>query len=364
MALRDTLIGLRNRLLASPGFQRRAVQLPGGRAIGRARAGRLFDLTAGFVYSQVVKALIETGLLARLASGPLTLEGAAQHCDLSEEATRTLLVAGEGVGLLRWARGNRVMLGAAGAELLANPGAAAMIAHHHLLWQDLADPLAFLRGPPGAGALARFWPYARGTAGEAGPYSALMAASQPLIAAQLLAAHDFRSHRLLMDVGGGEGAFLLAANAAHPHLRLRLFDLPDVAARARHRLADRAEVIGGNFREESLPPGADCITLVRILHDHDDPVAEDLLAKCHAALEPGGSLIVCEPMAGTRGSGGVGAYFAFYLRAMGSGRPRTARELRTMLRASGFHQVREEGTPLPVLARVLVARKPARPPRV
>lgn len=351
----------RNRLVGDPRFQALALRTPGLRAVGRRRARRLFDLTAGFVSSQVLSAALATGLLARLAEGPATLPEAATATGLGEDALACLLVAAEGLDLVERLADGRVLLGMTGAELLANPGITAMVAHHHLLWADLADPQAFLARPRGGGALARFWPYAAGeeapTGGTAGPYSRLMAASQPLVAAQALAVHDFGRHRCLLDVGGGEGAFLEAVGNRHPGLKRMLFDLPAVAERARARLGGAVPVFAGDFRAGPLPSGADAISLVRILHDHDDAVAAMLLARVHAALPPGGTLIVCEPMAGTASAPSVGTYFAFYLRAMGSGRPRAAGEIAAMCRAAGFARVRERPTPLPLAARVLVARK-------
>jgi len=77
-----------------------------------------------------------------------------------------------------------------------------------------------------------------------------MAASQALIAGEVLDAYDLRRHRCLLDVGGGDGSFLIAAAARAPALRLMLFDLPPVAERARTRFAaaglDRARAIGGS----------------------------------------------------------------------------------------------------------------------
>ncbi len=37
---------------------------------------------------------------------------------------------------------------------------------------------------------------------------------------------------------------------------------------------------GGSFRDDPIPAGADLITLVRILHDHDDAVVRALLKAC------------------------------------------------------------------------------------
>jgi demethylspheroidene O-methyltransferase len=79
----------------------------------------------------------------------------------------------------------------------------------------------------------------------------------------------------------------------------------------------------------------------------------------HRALAPGGTVVIGEPLAGTRGAAAMGdAYFGLYLHAMGSGRPRTAAELQQMLAAAGFDSVRNVPTARPLLASVLTARKP------
>ena len=69
------------------------------------------------------------------------------------------------------------------------PRVAAMVEHHAMFYRDLADPVALLRGDRRADRLARYWPYAgaeqpAATAARArDAYTALMAASQPMIAA-------------------------------------------------------------------------------------------------------------------------------------------------------------------------------------
>jgi demethylspheroidene O-methyltransferase len=95
---------------------------------------------------------------------------------------------------------------------------------------------------------------------------------------------------------------------------------------------------------------------VRVLHDHDDDVVQALLNASRAALVTGGKLLIVEPMA-TLGSAPEGhAYFGFYLAAMRSGRPREAQEIRAMVRNAGFANVRELATPIPLIARCLVAK--------
>ena len=165
-------------------------------------------------------------------------------------------------------------------------------------------------------------------------YSELMSQTQALVAETILDAYPFARHRRLLDVGGGEGAFLATAAERAPRLALTLFDLPPVAARARAKfaalgLSGRVEAIGGDCLRDPLPQGADVVSLVRVLHDHDDESARALLAAVRRALPPGGVVVVAEPMAGARGAEPMGdAYFGFYLLAMGRGRPRTSRRNR------------------------------------
>jgi demethylspheroidene O-methyltransferase len=358
---------LRDRLLASPRFQHWAARFPLTRWVARRRAKSLFDLCAGFVYSQVLYACIALHLFDHLAQGAAGAAALAPHLGLTEEAALRLLEAARSLGLVE-RRGRELYgLGALGAALRGNPGAMAMIEHHALLYADLADPVALLRGRPSSRRLASYWPYAgtaearRLTGPEIAPYTALMARSQAMIAAEILDAYPMHRHRCLLDVGGGEGAFLAAAALRAPQLRLMLFDLPAVAERARlcfaeSGLASRATVHSGDFHVDPLPRGADILSLVRVIHDHDDAAALRILVAARRALTAQGTLILAEPMAETRGAESIGAaYFGFYLLAMGSGRPRRVAELETLLRSAGFGTIRRIPTRMPMLTQLLVA---------
>ena len=363
---RGRWIGWRNRLLASPRFQRFATRFPLTRPVAQRRARALFDVVAGFTYSQILAACIETGLLEVLAEGPQTLGAIAIRVDLPVAGTERLLRAAAALELAEPV-GTRWALGSDGAALRGNPGIAEMVKHHRLLYADLADPVALLRRGGGGGALSGLWHYAEaagtGDAQKVADYSALMAASQPMVAAQAIDAYPFRRHRRLLDVGGGEGAFVAAVGARVPALELSLFDLPAVVERAQARfdaagMTARATVFGGDFLVDPLPYGHDVITLIRVLHDHDDAAALTVLRAIHAALLPGGTLVIAEPMARTPGCAPMGdAYFGLYLLAMGSGRPRSAMEITAMLRAAGFSRVRSARTSMPLTASAIIATR-------
>ena len=336
-------------LQAKARFRSAARKLPVGGWIARRQAARLFELCAGFVYSQILFACVSLDVPGLLLRGRCDAAALA----LTPERAERLLAGAASLGIAVRHRGG-YRLGPLGAALIDNPGVTAMIAHHDRLYEDLRDPVGLLRDPQRRTSLRAYWAYGE-EAGRARDYSALMAASQAMIADEVLDAYSLRRHRRLLDVGGGTGAFLVEAERRAPWLRATLFDLPAVAALARERLgAER--VLEGDFRSDALPRGADLVTLVRVLHDHDDDVALGLLRAVRAALADGGRLLIAEPMADTPGAEAAGdGYFGFYLLAMGNGRPRSPRVIGEMLRKAGFRWSRLASTRTPLLARVIIA---------
>lgn len=359
---------LRDGLLASPRFQRWAADFPLTRPIARRRSRELFDICAGFVYSQVLYACVQTHLFDLLWERPQTAETLAARSSMDVEAMRRLLAAAASLRLVERRGRSLYGLGPLGAAIVGNSGIAAMVEHHALLYADLGDPVALLRGQNRDTAIRRFWPYAAAAArdarpSEVAPYSALMAASQAMLAEDVIDAYPLHRHRCLLDIGGGDGTFLATVAARVPAVKLVLLDLPPVAERAGRRfaasgLAGRASAIGGDFHRGPLPSGADVVSLIRVLHDHDDGPALALLRAIHAALPSDGVVMIAEPMTNDRRPDPVGdAYFGFYLLAMGSGRPRRPAEIAAMLAAAGFRKVREHPVRQPMLTRLVVGKK-------
>jgi len=279
-----------------------------------------------------------------------------------------LLEAAESLELVDRRDDQHFALGSLGAALLGNPGVLMMIEHHSAFYADLTDPVALLRGEKQQTALGDYWAYARSSepkklaAEDVARYSDLMAASQALIAEQVLSSYPLHRHRRLLDIGGGAGAFAAAAMDGFPELQARVFDLPPVCELASKRFnesgfSDRSGVVSGDFLNDPIPSGDDLVSLIRVLHDHNDDAVLGLLKKLRRVMPTEAVLLIAEPMLGTRGAEPVtAAYFGFYLMAMGQGRPRGVAELRAMLSAAGFGRIKEHSTSAPLLARTLTAR--------
>ncbi len=372
--LRDRFGALLDRWMTSAELYRWSRANALTRWITRRRTRQVFDLMAGFVYSQVLLACVRLRLLETVAEEPRTLPELAQACSVPAAGLQRLLNAAVALRLMELRGEGRYGLGALGAPIAGHAGIRAMIEHHAVLYQDMQDPVALLRDQLDQGRMSHYWPYAldkeRDTrrqdwqAEKIARYSDLMSASQPFVVDEVLQVYDFSRHRRVLDVGGGQGTFMSRLAHHAPHLELVLFDLPQVAALARGNFARqgfgaRATAHGGSFLRDRLPTGADLVTLVRVAHDHPDADVAQLLRNIHDALPPGGTLLLAEPMAQQADAPPQGdAYFHFYLLAMGSGRLRTAAELGGLLKAAGFISIERVPNPMPLHTEVLIARKP------
>ena len=362
----------RNRYLSSARFREWAQKVPIIQLFASSQANELFRLAGGFIHSQVLLTCVRLDLFERLRHGPVPAEELTRDVGLSATGAEHLYTAAAALELVELKPGNRLALGRQGATLVDNPGVLAMVRHHALLYEDLVDPVGLFRGQGGSTRMARLWAYAgESDTGEASEldhaavreYSDLMAVSQAMVAEQILGAVSFRSYTSLMDIGGGAGAFAMAAARRWPRLDVAIADLPQVADLARQRvraagLDRRIDVFGADATRDRLPDGYDAVSLVRILHDHDDDKALSILDTARTCLKKGGTLLVAEPMAGSGRAGRlVDAYFSVYLLAMGSGKPRTPKQLAGLLGEAGFRRVRRRRTSVPMISGVLLATR-------
>jgi hypothetical protein len=93
---------------------------------------------------------------------------------------------------------------------------------------------------------------------------------------------------MIVDVGGGHGAFLAHILERNTQASGVLFDAPSVIADATSVIEDyvvqgHAEKVGGNF-SEAVPSGGDAYVLRNIVHDWDGDQAITLLKNCRLAM--------------------------------------------------------------------------------
>lgn len=109
-------------------------------------------------------------------------------------------------------------------------------------------------------------------------------------------AYDFSAARTIVDVGGGNGAFLAAVLARNPDLRGVLLDEQSALEQAPAVLGPltaRCAIEPGNFFVR-IPEGRDIYVLSQILHDWNDERCLQILANCRIAMRPDSRLLVIE----------------------------------------------------------------------
>ena len=154
--------------------------------------------------------------------------------------------------------------------------------------------------------------------------------SSPAVAA----AFDLSRFHRLIDLGGASGHLVEAVRQRYPHIDAQVFDLPAVATLY-------PGTIAGDFFTDPLP-AADLYSVGRILHDWSDEKIRPFLAKIHAALPPGGGLLIAEKLLEP---GYISAHMQSLNMLVGAeGRERTAAEYEALLRAAGFSQVQSRAT--------------------
>ena len=266
----------------------------------------IMQLGLGFWSAKTLLSAVELGLFSELAGGAATAEALQRRLGLHPRAACDFLDALVALGMLEREDGLYRNTGATDLYLdRAKPtylGGMLEMANARLyrFWGGLTDALR--TGQPQNEARHGVDFFAALYADPArleGFLKAMTGLSAP-IAAAIARRFPWNRHRTLIDVGCAQGGLPVTVALAHPHLTGSGFDLPAVepvftAHVAAHGLADRLRFYPGDFLREPLPP-ADVLVMGHILHDWDLEQKRELLAKAHAALPPGGALIVYDMM--------------------------------------------------------------------
>jgi len=106
---------------------------------------------------------------------------------------------------------------------------------------------------------------------------------------------DLSKRKRIMDIGGGSGAYCIAAARAHPAIRAVVLDLPVVCEVARDFIAengvsDRVEALPCNFTRDPFPSNCDVAVMASNLPMYGREMIASVIRKAHDALLPGGEM--------------------------------------------------------------------------
>ncbi len=174
---------------------------------------------------------------------------------------------------------------------------------------------------------------------------------------------DLRGVRRVLDVGGGPGTYAIEMVRRHPELRATVFDLPGTLAITRRHveasgLADRIELVAGDYLRDPLPAGHDLVFLSNVIHGEDEETNRGLMRKIHTALAPGGRVMIKDHVTDESGtSPAPAAIFSVAMLLFTRGRDYAFAEIRDWLTAAGFARVEADVLPPGLISTLVVAFK-------
>ena len=106
---------------------------------------------------------------------------------------------------------------------------------------------------------------------------------------------DLKGRKLLLDLGGGSGAYSIVATQTFPGLKAVVLDLPPVAVVADEYIAannasDRVTTLPGDFTRTAFPANVDVVVMASNLPQYEPDLIRLVVGKAFAALVPGGEM--------------------------------------------------------------------------
>jgi hypothetical protein len=308
---------------------------------------RLQQMGNAFKQAATLWAAVELDLFSTVSGGADTIAGVAEKLDITEENADKLMTACTALGLLE-KEGDRYS-NAYDVERFLVKGTPFYLGDWVLMgkgsydsWKDLADALRREGGHRILGEYERLWETPEGARWlTEATYSAGSGAGQ-----KLAREFDFSDRELLLDLGGGSGAYCIAAAQSNPRLRAIVFDHANVCAVAEEFIAkaglsDRVTTHPGDFTRDPFPGEPDVIIMASNLTGYGSDQCRQIFRKAFEVMKPGGVfMVISETLYDDRTGPLEPAMWALAEALVGStGRGHTESEVCGYLRDAGFVEV-------------------------
>jgi hypothetical protein len=254
----------------------------------------IVQIASGFMGAKFLFVADAVGLFEALARGPATIEDLAQRRGIPRRTMRILTDAMVALGLVE-RKGDRYQNGSIAATFLSE-SAHADLRPFLRFWNRVSYP----RWAKLEDAIRTDQVIFEGlTDQEQQLYSAGVEAITAGMAQALATTYDFSRCRLVLDLGGGTGSFLMAILGKHAEIKATLFELPAVAAIARRRIqgsppAARIRIVEGDFFRDPIPDGHDACIVANILHNLKPDSCLELLHRIRDSAPDGSRLLLLD----------------------------------------------------------------------
>jgi 2-polyprenyl-3-methyl-5-hydroxy-6-metoxy-1,4-benzoquinol methylase len=324
----------------------------------------VWDAFTGYQRTAAVKAAIELDVFTEIAAGTNTIDALATKCGAAPRGLRALLgrlVADELVARV----GDHYELTPTASTFLDRNGPG-----------YVGSAIGFIGSAKITETFARLTDAVRkggtaieddGTLSAENPVwvefaraMAPIAGMSALMLANLLEVEKAPGWKVL-DIAAGHGMFGIVLARMNPKVRVTAVDWKNVLAVAEEHahaagVAERYRTLPGSAFDVPFGEGFDLVLLPNFLHHFDPPTCEQILAKCRAALAPGGRVVLVEFIPDDDRSGPPDAvrFSLVMLATTPAGDAYTFAEYKGMLERAGFHGATLYDLP-PTPMRVVIA---------
>jgi hypothetical protein len=321
-------------------------------------ANAMLGMITSYWVTQILRATAELSLADHVAAGASTAEQIAKLESSDSGTTFRLLRAAASLGVFAYEGDGQFSVTSLGSLLRKGvPGSLREFALSQggpLQWQPWGlFPEAVRRGKTQLHIALDMtegqdsFDYFAAHPDEAELFAASMSNATNMIVADVAAMVDLTGVSSAVDVGGADGALVLAMMQSSPSLRGIVLERPhaidgSVRAAKAAGMADRFEAVGGDFFQEV--PTADLYLLKMILHDWDDESCLAILRNCRASARAGARALVVESIIGKIGEPDFAAIGDMNMLAVTFGQERSAEEFDKLFTATGWRRISAKQT--------------------
>jgi hypothetical protein len=306
---------------------------------------RMRQAIAGFRLSQMISVASKLRLADLLGDGPLRVTELARLTRSNEDSLYRLLRALAGSGIFAEVQDHTFALTPEANYLRTGTEgslrALAEVVGAPWMWQSWGGLMqSVLTGETAFDKLygKDTWSYFAEDPEASSLFNELMEEISLADSLAVTKAFDF-SGKIVVDLAGGQGAFLAVILERHLDAHGILFNLPHVIDGIRHDPGTRVELVAGNFFER-VPPGGDLYVLKNILHDWEDFRALQILTQCRKAMSETARLLIIEHLIYGPNQPCSGKIGDIGMMVRNGGRNRTKAEFEDLLSTSGFALLR------------------------
>jgi ubiquinone/menaquinone biosynthesis C-methylase UbiE len=306
---------------------------------------RIQNIGYGFKHAAVLWAAIELSLFTRISEGASTIEEIAAACGISPLNAERLVVACTALGLLEKADGRYANAPDVEEYLVEGKkryfGAWSLIGKADFAdWVNLGERLSSSEPPSVLGIYEKLMPEQHEMLTRA-MFNVGLGAGH-----KLAKQFDFSNHKLVLDLGGGSGAYCVALCRRFPNLKAIVFDFPEVCRVTDELisdsgLSDRIKTQPGDFTKDAFPAGVDAIMLNGNLTQYGPDEVRAITRKAYQVLPKGGFMhIIAENLNDQKTGPLIAATWSMHEALLGSkGRAHSNAEVVQYLKGAGFTDI-------------------------